>query len=238
MTPPSINIDNPESRAAPRIALFNLGFRPFFLLAGIAAVLLVPLWIFAYTRGQTEFRYYTAILWHSHEMLFGYTVAVVAGFLLTAVSNWTDIPTPGGKVLAGLVLLWLAGRIAPFVTGFLPHWVIAALDIAFLPVLAITLSIPLLRKRQTHNLVFLFVLAALTLANLLVHMQLLGVTQATANPGLNLAGMIRVFPPAISPGYYDTWLVLAAIFWSTAFAIFVISYAGILIGPRVDGRPG
>lgn len=171
-------------------------------------------------------------------MLFGYTVAVVAGFLLTAVSNWTDIPTPGGEVLAGLVLLWLAGRIAPFVTGFLPHWVIAALDIAFLPVLAITLSIPLLRKRQTHNLVFLFVLAALTLANLLVHMQLLGVTQATANPGLNLAGMIRVFPPAISPGYYDTWLVLAAIFWSTAFAIFVISYAGILIGPRVDGRPG
>jgi uncharacterized protein involved in response to NO len=54
----------------------------------------------------------------------------------------------------------------------------------------------------------------------------------------NLAGMIRVLPPAIYPEYYDTWLVLAAIFWSTAFAIFVISYAGILISPRVDGRPG
>lgn len=401
MTLPLLNIDDPGSRAAPGIALFNLGFRPFFLLAGITAVLLVPLWIFAYTQGQIEFGYYSAIVWHSHEMLFGYTVAVIAGFLLTAVRNWTDLPTPGGKALAGLVLLWLAGRIAPFVAGVLPHWVIAALDIAFLPVLAITLSIPLLRKRQTHNLVFLFVLAALTLANVLVHMQLLGMTQATAKPGFylavylivlliailggrvipfftergiaggttrkwktveyfslgclvvllvldlayasplaitvfailaalghgirlfgwyqkqvwsvpllwvlqlgyawlvvgflfkalsaaglvspalaihaftvggigtitlgmmarvalghtgrtlrvgpamfwafvlaNLAGMIRVLPPAIYPEYYDTWLVLAAIFWSTAFAIFVISYAGILINPRVDGRPG
>ena len=149
-----MNIDDPDSGTAPGIALFNLGFRPFFLLAGISAVLLIPLWIFPYTRGQIEFGYYTAILWHSHEMLFGYTVAVMAGFLLTAVRNWTDIPTPGGKALAGLVLLWLAGRIAPFVAGVLPHWVIAALDITFLPVLAITVSIPLLRKRQTHNLVF------------------------------------------------------------------------------------
>jgi uncharacterized protein involved in response to NO len=55
---------------------------------------------------------------------------------------------------------------------------------------------------------------------------------------VNLAGMLRVFPPAINPGNYDTWLVLAAICWSTAFAIFVISYAGTLIRPRVDGRPG
>jgi|GEM_PF-4134651 len=60
MTLPLMNIDDPGSRAVPRIALFNLGFRPFFLLAGITAVLLVPLWIFAYTRGQTEFGYYTA----------------------------------------------------------------------------------------------------------------------------------------------------------------------------------
>ena len=94
---PLLDINNTESRPDLRIALFDLGFRPFFLLAGITAVLLVPLWIFAYTRGQTEFGYYTAILWHGHEMLFGYTVAVIAGFLLTAVRNWTELPTPGGN---------------------------------------------------------------------------------------------------------------------------------------------
>ena len=104
-----MNIDDPESGSSTGIALFNLGFRPFFLLAGIAAVILVPLWIFAYTGGQIGFDYYTPLYWHSHEMLFGYTVAVIAGFLLTAVRNWTDLPTPGGKALAGLVLLWLTG---------------------------------------------------------------------------------------------------------------------------------
>jgi uncharacterized protein involved in response to NO len=94
MTLPLMNIDDPESRPATRIALFNLGFRPFFLLAGISALLLIPLWIFFHTRGQIEFGYYTAIYWHSHEMLFGYTAAVIAGFLLTAVRNWTD-QSPG-----------------------------------------------------------------------------------------------------------------------------------------------
>lgn len=195
-----MNIDDPESKAAPRIALFNLGFRPFFLLAGITAVLLVPLWIFAYTRGQTEFGYYTAILWHSHEMLFGYTVAVITGFLLTAVRKWTELPTPGGTALAGLILLWLAGRITPFAAGFMPHWVIAALDIAFLPVLAIALSIPLLRKRQTYNLDFLLILSSLTLVNVLIHMQLLGMTQATTIQGLNLAVYLVVLRITILGG--------------------------------------
>jgi uncharacterized protein involved in response to NO len=200
MTLPLMNIDDPESRAAPRVALFNLGFRPFFLLAGISAFLLIPLWILFYTRGTTEFGYYTATYWHSHEMLFGYTVAVIAGFLLTAVRNWTDMPTPGGKALAGLVLLWLAGRIAPFVGDDLPDWMIAALDIAFLPILAISLSVPLLRRRQTRNLVFLFILSALMLANVLVHVQLLGITQATVKPGLNLAIYLIVLLIAILGG--------------------------------------
>ena len=197
---PLMNIDDPASRPDPRIALFDLGFRPFFLLAGIAAFLLIVVWLYIYTHGQFTPRYYGAITWHSHEMVFGYTVAVIAGFLLTAVRNWTGIQTPGGIALAGLVTIWLAGRIIPFLSDELPHWIIAGVDIAFLPVLAITLSVPVVRSRQKHNLVFLFLLAALAVANLMVHLQVLGFTQATGKPGIHFAVYLIVFLIAILGG--------------------------------------
>ena len=194
MTMPLINIDNPDAGPATRIALFDLGFRPFFLFAAIAALVLIPLWVYAYSLGGVESRYYPAMAaWHSHEMIFGYTVAVIAGFLLTAVRNWTGIQTPGGAALASLLLLWLAGRVLPFFSSMLPHGVIALVDAAFLPVLAVTLAVPLLRRRQKHNLVFLFVLMALTVANLLVHVQILGFTRATASPATSFAIYLVVF---------------------------------------------
>jgi len=184
---PLMNIDDPDSGPDSRVALFELGFRPFFLFAGIAAFLLIVVWLYIYTRGQFDPGYYGSVAWHSHEMVFGYTVAVIAGFLLTAVRNWTGLQTPSGIALAGLVILWLAGRIAPFFSSALPQWVIAGVDMAFLPVLAVTLSVPLLRSRQKHNLVFLGVLTALAVANLMVHLQALGLTQATAQPGILFA---------------------------------------------------
>lgn len=187
MTLSPSNMTDPESDSVLSLAIFNLGFRPFFLFAGIASLLLIPFWIYIYAYGNHEFTYYSPLIWHSHEMIFGYTVAVVAGFLLTAVRNWTGIQTPSGKALAGLVGLWLAGRLLPFVPGVLPHWLIAVVDTAFVPVLAITLSIPLVRSLQTHNAVFLLVLAALTCANLMVHFQVLGFTETSANLGLNFA---------------------------------------------------
>ena len=193
--------DDPDSRSAPGIALFDLGFRPFFLCAGIAAPLLVSLWVCVYTLGGIKFHYYDPITsWHSHEMIFGYTVAVIAGFLLTAVRNWTGIQTPGGTALASLVLLWLAGRVLPFCSGALPHWIIAFVDSAFLPVLAVTLAIPVIRRRQKHNLVFLFVLTALTAANIMIHSQLLGFTHATASRGAGFAVDLIVLLIAILGG--------------------------------------
>ncbi|MGB7933090.1 MAG: NnrS family protein [Gammaproteobacteria bacterium] len=120
-----MNNETLEPSSDPRIALFNPGFRPFFLLAGLTASLLLSLWIYACAGGHIPFGYYSAVVWHGHEMIFGYTVAVIAGFLLTAVRNWTGIPTPGRKALAGLVMLWLAGRMVPFLAGALPHGMIA-----------------------------------------------------------------------------------------------------------------
>ena len=184
----------------PGTALFALGFRPFFLLAAISATLLMLFWLDIYEQGSFTQHYYSANIWHAHEMLFGYTVAVIAGFLLTAVRNWTGIQTPYGISLAALVVLWLAGRLIPFFASLLPHWLIAVVDLSFLPALAVMLSIPLLRKQQKHNLVFLFILAALTAANLMIHLQMLGVTEATAARGIYFAVYLIVFLIAVMAG--------------------------------------
>lgn len=167
-------------------ALFALGFRPFFLAAALAAVALMALWLADY-GGAFAFRnYYGGTYWHGHEMVFGYTAAVVAGFLLTAVRNWTSLDTPRGGSLAALVALWLAGRVAPFASSVLPGGLIAALDTAFLPVLAASLALPLLRRRQWRNLPFVPILLFLAAANALVHLDVLGVLPGGAKAGLYL----------------------------------------------------
>src|SRR6476661_7361454 len=91
-------------------ALWNLGFRPFFLLASIFSALSVVLWA-AQFSGWLPAVYMHSAVWHAHEMLFGYTIAVIAGFLLTAVRNWTGMQTASGGALMALALLWLVGRL-------------------------------------------------------------------------------------------------------------------------------
>ena len=112
--------------------------------------------------------------WHAHEMLLGYSVAVIAGFLLTAVKNWTGKPTLTGDKLAGLALLWLYGRILPFYAGLLPDVLIAVIDFAFLPVLAYQISKPIMQARHFKSLIFIGLLLLLTLGNGLIHAEILG----------------------------------------------------------------
>ncbi len=170
-------------------ALFALGFRPFFLAAGVAAILLIGIWVAA-LRGTSLPTLYDPVggpmAWHGHEMLFGYVSAVIAGFLLTSVRNWTGLPTPTGPRLAGLAALWLAGRIAPFLPASIPPAWAAGLDLSFLPALALVLAIPLLRQGTTRNLVFVPILLALATANLLFHLQVLGIA-GTGRAGQLLA---------------------------------------------------
>ena len=165
---------------------FALGFRPFFLCAGLAALFLLVVWL-CFLGGQMPANpYYGPMGWHSHEMLFGFTTAVIAGFLLTAVRNWTGIDTITGKPLAALAALWLAGRILPFLP--VPGAVIALVDLAFLPMLALALRHPLMEAESKSNRVFLVALALAACANLLVHLQALGVTSGSAIIG---TGMMR-----------------------------------------------
>jgi len=188
----------PETRniAQRSFVLFALGFRPFFLVAAIFSVVLMAQWVLMFVGNRGFPNYYGAIGWHSHEMIFGYTVAVIAGFLLTAVRNWTDIPTLAGVPLAGLTALWFVARLMPFLPVTFSPWLIAAVDIAFLPVLAIALCIPLLRSSQRRNLIFLPLLGGLTLANFLFHIELTGYTANVARAGtflgLNLIVLLIV----------------------------------------------
>lgn len=154
-------------------APFALGFRPFFLLAAIAAMLLIGVWPLVW-RGQfTVAAHYEPVAWHGHEMLFGYTAAVIAGFLLTAVRNWTGIATWTGPRLAGLAGVWLLGRVLPWIGG-VPVALLITVDVAFLPLVAVSLVRPLWRGQHRVNRVFLVLLGGMALANLLSHLQLLG----------------------------------------------------------------
>lgn len=166
--------------------MFTWGFRPFFLCAGFAAVVLMAIWLLGYTKRDPLLTYYGSSGWHAHEMLFGYTVAVVAGLLLTVIRNWTKSHTVHGILLAALILLWLAGRILPLFLG-IPPWVVAAVDLSFLPVLAVVITLPLLRTGQTQYWYIPVLLMVLTVANLLVHSEWLGLTMDTARLGVVLA---------------------------------------------------
>jgi uncharacterized protein involved in response to NO len=167
----------------PSVVL-TFGFRPFFLAAGCAAIALIALWIAHYACIISLPTYYGAIQWHAHEMLFGYTVAVIAGFLLTAVRNWTSLDTLRGPPLAALVALWIAGRLGAFAPRSVPGWLVASVDLAFLPALATSLASPLLRRRQWRNLPFVPILLVLGSANAAVHLDALGIVPGAGIPGL------------------------------------------------------
>jgi uncharacterized protein involved in response to NO len=151
------------------------GFRPFFLLAGLFATLVVPLWLLVIDGTVHISTYLDPVNWHAHEMVFGFSVAVIAGFLLTAVGNWTKRETATGLPLLGLAALWIAGRILITVAHPVPSWVTAVVDLAFLPALAIVIARPLIATRNYKNLVMVVILAALFAANLMVHLDALGV---------------------------------------------------------------
>jgi uncharacterized protein involved in response to NO len=164
----------PEPASRPTLALGAKGFRPFFLLAALQAVLVVPLWL-AIVGGVTgASAYLDPVSWHAHEMVFGFAVAVIAGFLLTAVGNWTQRETMVGRPLLALAVLWIAGRLCMLVAARLPRAVPALVDLAFLPLLALVIARPLFAARNRRNFVMVGVLATLFLANLAMHLDALG----------------------------------------------------------------
>ncbi len=134
-------------------ALFRLGFRPFFLFAALFSVIAMSVWmaaiVFSVRVNSSEI---PSLFWHAHEMVYGYALAVVAGFLLTAVRNWSGIQTIHGRALAALLLLWLLARLAMLMPY--PQAVFAGmiLDGLFIVLLSIALTIPVIQARSWKNM--------------------------------------------------------------------------------------
>jgi uncharacterized protein involved in response to NO len=147
-----------------RFALFAYGFRPFFLAAGLSAVLVVPAWLAMIAQGTMPLGALPPQLWHAHELFYGFVGAALAGFLLTAVPSWTGAKGFGGWPLAAVASAWLLGRLAFALANAVPLWALAAAELAFLPGVAILLAPPLLRSRN-RNTPLLLVLAALWIAD-------------------------------------------------------------------------
>lgn len=177
-------------------ALWRLGFRPFYLLASGFAALSIGLWALQF-MGWLPGAYLQGPLWHAHEMLFGYTLAVLVGFLLTAGRNWSNRPTLAGPALAGLALLWLAGRVL-VITPY--AWAAALVNTAFPLCAAVALAVPFIAARNRRNYFFIALLLVLGLAQLSLHLAQLGVIQVPPWVGLQLGLDVLLFILAVMAG--------------------------------------
>ncbi len=180
--------DRPASDAST-FALWQLGFRPFFLFASAFAALSIPLWALEFA-GVLSRPYLSGSLWHAHEMLFGFALAVIVGFLFTAGRNWSKQPTPTGPLLAALVALWISARVL-MLTPF--GWAAAVANIAFPLFAALSLAIPLVTARNRRNYFFVGLLMLLACAAAVVHLAALQVIEVPGWLGIQVGLDVLLF---------------------------------------------
>lgn len=200
----------PRVRPGDYPAFLSYGFRPFFLLGAAYAALTVLLWIPIF-MGQLETHSgFAPVDWHIHEMLFGYLPAVVTGFLLTAIPNWTGRLPVQGLPLLGLVVLWLAGRVAVFVSGDIGPLAAGAIDGAFLLAMALSAGVEIVAGRNWRNLKVLVPLVLLFAANVLFHVEVwaTGTSDLSRRLGIGAAiVLIMIIGGRIIPSFTRNWLV-------------------------------
>lgn len=167
------------------MALFNLGFRPFFLLASIYAVASVLIWGLTYSGGiQPTFAFSSPMIWHAHEMIYGYAVAVIAGFLLTAVKNWTGVQTVHGLPLLLLALVWITARVMAFIPGEdLILWQ-AVIDNLFLVLLIICIAMPMLKAKLYKNMVIVTKILLIMASNIVFYLGVMEIIEGGERAGL------------------------------------------------------
>jgi uncharacterized protein involved in response to NO len=186
--------------------LWGRGFRPFFLGMSLYTVVAILWWSASWLGGLRAPSWPGPIQWHGHEMLFGFVAAGIAGFLLTASPTWAGRSALCGRPLAALFALWIAGRIALALAGLLPAWLVAAVDIAFLPTLAFIVGWTLRGSGQYRNYAVVVVVSGLALANALVHADVLGLAPGWSERALRLAVdgivvLILVISGRITPAF-------------------------------------
>lgn len=191
-------------------AVFSYGFRPFFLAAGGWASIAIGLWlalVLGYMRLPTRF---DPVAWHIHEMLFGVVFAAIAGFLLTAIANWTGRPPVSGRALRQLLLLWALGRIACLVSAYIPLWIATVADLSFPIALLVVVAHEIVGGRNWRNLPILAPIAVLIAADLLMHLEVAGLAIPVAlgwRLGLVAAiQLISIVGGRIIPSFTRNWL--------------------------------
>ena len=190
-------------------AIFSFGFRPFFLGAAVWAALGVALWLPQYFGEMSLPTAFSPLDWHIHEMIYGYVAATVAGFLLTAIPNWTGRLPVNGWPLAGLAALWLAGRVAILVSAWIGAVPAALIDIAFLVTLAAVAAREIVAGQNWRNLRVLIVLGVLIVANVIFHTE--AMTYGHADYGIRIAiaaiiVLISLIGGRIVPSFTGNWL--------------------------------
>jgi len=209
-------MSSPEQGGKPKstrqgaglVAFLSLGFRPFFLGAALFGVIAIGLWLMALRGTGLIEPGYGMAKWHMHEMLFGYGPAVLSGFLLTAVPNWTGRRPLSGKWLGALWLLWLAGRVV--MMAAVPQVVMIAVDVVFLPVVAIVMTREIIGARNFRNLMVLGPIATFALANAVFHFEAVRYGQPDYGTRLGMAALVfllMLIGGRIVPAFTRNWLV-------------------------------
>ncbi len=218
-------------------AWLRLGFRPFFLAAGGFAVSAMLVWFAAYERGWSlPFAGLGAVRWHAHEMIFGYSMAVVAGFLLTAVRNWTGIQTLRGVPLLSVFGFWLLARLLLLLGNQRYLFAAASFDLLFGAALVAAISVPIVRRKLWNNLAIVAKVALLVVSNLVFYLGAAGTLEQGVYWGLYsglylLVALVftlsrRVLPFFIERGvdekielYNNKWIDIASLVLFVAFWI-------------------
>ncbi|NOD98189.1 NnrS family protein [Ruegeria sp. HKCCD6228] len=192
--------------------VFSEGFRVFFLSAGLYGMFAGVAWgvWLASLDGLMPYMEQSyampPVMWHAHEMIFGYATAALGGFFLTAVPNWTGAPEARARFITLVALIWMAGRLAVWFSGVLPPLFVALVDLSFVPILALKIASQLVRRPKPQNMVFLYLLVLMLASNVMVHLEWMGVTVDTLNTGiraglLTLCSMIAILGGRITPAF-------------------------------------
>src|SRR5690554_3205008 len=185
-----------EQALAP---LLRQAFRPMFLFGALFSVIAMVLWGLALSGTIQLTPYYNVMFWHRHEMIFGFVAAIIVGFLLTAVQNWTGMRATHGRELFILTAVWLAGRLLMLFGGGLPVWLVAIVDLAFLPLAALMFAVIVMKAGQTRNLFFVPVLLLLTVCNALMHAGVIwGQFQFIQHGSMNAVWLITLIMAIVS----------------------------------------
>lgn len=202
---------SPIAPALTMPVLLTQGFRPFFLATGLWAVIAIALWIGLVTTGGSLPSRFDPVSWHSHEMIFGFGLAAIAGFLLTAIPNWTKRLPVSGVQLALLAGLWLLGRVACLTSALFPTWLSICADLAFPVLLVAVIAREIIAGQNWHNLPMVAPVTVLTIANLLMHLEAAGLDVPQGlGWRLGLAAiviLISVVAGRILPSFTRNWLM-------------------------------